>query len=45
MKVYMRGIGREDLDWIYVAQDRDHWRSLVKQRLINIPFRKGRGIP
>jgi len=25
----LREIGREDVDWIHVAQDRDQWRAVV----------------
>jgi hypothetical protein len=27
--VYLREIGLGDMDWIDLAQDRDHWRALV----------------
>jgi hypothetical protein len=29
IKVELKEIGWEDLDWIHVAQDRDHWRVFV----------------
>jgi hypothetical protein len=25
----LREIGWDDMDWIYLAQDRDQWRALV----------------
>jgi hypothetical protein len=28
IKIYLRAIGRGDMDWIDVAQDRDQWRAL-----------------
>jgi hypothetical protein len=29
IKIYLRKIGWGDVDWIYMAQDRDQWRALV----------------
>jgi hypothetical protein len=29
IKMDLRGIGWDGGDWIYLAQDRDQWRSLV----------------
>jgi hypothetical protein len=29
IKVYLREIGWDGMDWIYVAQDRDQWRAHV----------------
>jgi hypothetical protein len=29
IKIVLRKIGWDDLDWISLAQDRDQWRSLV----------------
>jgi hypothetical protein len=29
VKMYLREIGRGGMDWIDLAQDRDHWRTLV----------------
>jgi hypothetical protein len=29
IKMYLRGIGWDVVDWIELAQDRDHWRGLV----------------
>jgi hypothetical protein len=26
-------IGWDDVDWIYVAQDRDQWKALVKRAM------------
>jgi hypothetical protein len=30
IKNYLNEIGLEAVDWIYLAQDRDKWRALVK---------------
>jgi hypothetical protein len=29
IKMDLREIGCDDMDWIYLAQDRDQWRALV----------------
>jgi hypothetical protein len=29
IKIDLREIGCNDMDWIYLAQDRDQWRALV----------------
>jgi hypothetical protein len=29
IKIDLREIGWDGMDWIYLAQDRDHWRALV----------------
>jgi hypothetical protein len=29
IKIYLREIGRDGMDWIGLAQDRDKWRALV----------------
>jgi hypothetical protein len=29
IKMYLREMGMEDVDWILWAQDRDRWRALV----------------
>jgi hypothetical protein len=29
IKMDLREIGWDDMDWIDLAQDRDHWRALV----------------
>jgi hypothetical protein len=29
IKIDLREIGRNGMDWIHVAQDRDQWRALV----------------
>jgi hypothetical protein len=33
IKTDFREIGRDDMDWINVAQDRDQWRALVNSVL------------
>jgi hypothetical protein len=29
IKMNLRDIGWDDMDWLYLAQDRDQWRALV----------------
>jgi hypothetical protein len=29
IKMYLKGIGWDGMDWINLAQDRDQWRALV----------------
>jgi hypothetical protein len=29
IRMYLREIGWEGVDWIHVAQDRDHWKAFV----------------
>jgi hypothetical protein len=29
IKMDLKEIGREGLDWIHLAQNRDHWRAVV----------------
>jgi hypothetical protein len=33
IKINLREIGWDDVDWIDMAQDRDHWMTLVKTGL------------
>jgi len=35
IKMNLREIGWEGVDWIHLAQDRDHWQSLVNM-LMNL---------
>jgi hypothetical protein len=35
IKMNIRVIGWDGMDWIYLAQDRDQWRALVRT-LINL---------
>jgi hypothetical protein len=35
IKMNLREIGRDGVDWIYVTLDRDQWRSLVN-RVMNL---------
>jgi hypothetical protein len=30
IKIDLRGIRWDNMDWIHLAQDRDQWRALVK---------------
>jgi hypothetical protein len=39
IKMDLGEIGWGDMDWIYIAQDRDKWRALVN-RVINFLFYK-----
>jgi hypothetical protein len=36
IKIDLREIGWDGMDWIYLAQDRDQWRTLVNT-VINLP--------
>jgi hypothetical protein len=29
IRMYLRKLAWEDVDWIYLAQDRDQWRAVV----------------
>jgi hypothetical protein len=33
IKINLREIGCDDMDWIDLAQDRDQWRALVNRRV------------
>jgi hypothetical protein len=35
IKIYLREVGWDDMDWIEVVQDRDQWRALVN-RVMNL---------
>jgi len=37
IKMDLREIGWEDVDWIHLAQDRDQWRALVNTKM-NLRF-------
>jgi hypothetical protein len=37
----LQEVGREGMDWIYLAQDRDRWRALVNE-VMNIRGTKWR---
>jgi hypothetical protein len=38
IKMGLREIGWDDVDWIYMAQDRDQWRALVNTVLnVRVP--------
>jgi hypothetical protein len=36
IKIDLRGMGWDDMDWIDLAQDRDQWRALVNT-VMNLP--------
>jgi hypothetical protein len=36
IKMHLREIGWDGVDWIYLAQDRDQWRALVNTEM-NLP--------
>jgi hypothetical protein len=33
VKIDLRRIGWDDMDWVYLDQDRDQWRALVNTEL------------
>jgi hypothetical protein len=33
IKIYLREIGWDGMDWIELAQDRDQWRALVNTEM------------
>jgi hypothetical protein len=37
IKIYLRDIGWDGVDWIDMAQDRDQWRALVNTVLKRVP--------
>jgi hypothetical protein len=38
----LREIGREDVDWIHLAQDRNQWRAVVNTVMnLLVPQRQG----
>jgi hypothetical protein len=43
IKIDIREIKLEDVDWIHLAQDRDMWRALVNT-VMNLTFHKRKGI-
>jgi hypothetical protein len=42
MKMVLREIGWDDVDWADLAQDRDQWRALVKT-VMNLGLHKNNG--
>jgi hypothetical protein len=42
IKMDLREIGWDGMDWIYLAQDRDQWRALVNA-VMNLRFHKKLG--
>jgi hypothetical protein len=43
IRIDLGEMGWEDVDWIYLAQDRDQWRDLV-DTVTNFCYHKRRGI-
>jgi hypothetical protein len=42
IKMDLRVIGWDGVDWIHMAQDRDHWRALVNTVLnLRVPYNAG----
>jgi hypothetical protein len=42
IKMHLREIGWDGMDWIYLAQDRDQWRALGNA-VMNLGFHKTLG--
>jgi hypothetical protein len=43
IKIYLREIGWDGMDWIDLAQDRDQWRALVKTVMnLRVPYNAGK---
>jgi hypothetical protein len=43
IKIYLREIGWDDMDWIDLAQDRDQWRGFVNTVLnLRVPQHSGK---
>jgi hypothetical protein len=43
IKMYLREIGRDGVDWIDMAEDRDQWRALVNTVLnLRVPCNAGK---
>jgi hypothetical protein len=39
----LRGIGWGDMDWIYLAKNRDQWRALVSTAMnLHVPLNVGK---
>jgi hypothetical protein len=43
IRMDLKEIGREDVDWMHLAQDRDQWKAVVNT-VMNIRVKKRRGI-
>jgi hypothetical protein len=42
MKIHLRGIGWETMDWMHLAQDRDQWRAAVDVVMnLRLPYKVG----
>jgi hypothetical protein len=42
IKIHLREVGWEGVEWIHLAQDRDHWRAVVNT-VMNLRFLASRG--
>jgi hypothetical protein len=41
--MYLREIGWDDMDWIYLAQNRDQWWALVNTVMnLQVPYNLGK---
>jgi hypothetical protein len=45
IKIDLREIGWDGMDWFYLAQDRDQWRALVNIVIESSASLKCRGVP
>jgi hypothetical protein len=42
IKMYLRELGWDGMDWVYLAQNRDQWRALVNTVMnLLVPFNAG----
>jgi hypothetical protein len=41
IKMYLRGMGLETVEWIYLAQDRNSWRALLNTKKSSSSIKSG----
>jgi hypothetical protein len=45
IKMNLREVGWDDMDWIYLAQDRDQWRTVVNTVMnLCVPYNPGKSL-